>query len=92
MARLLLLLALTFSLAACADSEDQLNPTPDATPELADPDPDTPLDVDPLSRPDGQTMDDQTIDPVETGDEIGDRPLDGVETPEDAPPSAGGDQ
>lgn len=90
MSRLLLLLALAASLTACGDPE--VNATPDATPELADPDPDTPLDVDPLSRPDGQTMDDQTIDPVETGDEIGDRPLDGVETPEDAPPSAGGDQ
>ena len=88
MTRPLLLLALAGSLAACADSEVQ--PAPDATPELADPDPDTPFDVDPLSRQDGQTMDDQVIDPVETGDDIGDRPLDGVQTPPDAPPSAGG--
>ena len=88
MTRTLLLLALAGALVACSDPEVQDGP--DATPELADPDPDTPMDVDPLSRPDGQTMDDQTIDPVETGDEIGDRPLDGVETPADAPPSAGG--
>ncbi|WP_420455515.1 hypothetical protein [Rubrivirga sp.] len=32
---------------------DQVEPAPDATPELADPDADTPLDVDPLSRDDG---------------------------------------
>ena len=86
----LLLLALALGLAACAD-EPEFQTAPDATPELPDPDPDGFGDVDPLSRPDGQTADDQVIDPVETGQEVLDRPIEGIETPPDAPPSAGGD-
>ena len=83
---LLLLLALALPLGACAgDDASEFQPAPDATPELPDPDPDTILDVDPLSRQDGQTSDD-TFDEAETGQEVQDRPMDGLEeaaTPEE---------
>ena len=76
---LLLALGLAFVTAGCGPSDD-LEPTAnDPTPELADPDPeDGPFDVDPLSRQDGQTSDDTPIDPVETGGDIGDRPIEGI--------------
>ena len=83
---LLLLLALALPLGACADDEvPAVDPAPDATPELADPDPDTPLDVDPLSRQDGQTSDD-TFDENEVGQDVQDRPMDGLD--EAAPPDS----
>ncbi|MDT0631119.1 hypothetical protein RQM47_01800 [Rubrivirga sp. S365] len=82
----LLLLAAALPLAACADDEvPAVDPVPDATPELPDPDPDTILDVDPLSRQDGQTSDD-TFDENEVGQDIQDRPLDGLD--EAAPPDS----
>lgn len=67
----LLLLALALPLAACGD-DAELQTRPDATPELADPDPDGLLDVDPLSRSDGQTADDTFG--VETGDDLFESP------------------
>ena len=83
---LLLALALALPLGACAeDDASDFQPTPDATPELPDPDPDTVFDVDPLSRQDGQTSDD-TFDQPETGQEVQDRPLDGLD--EAAPPDS----
>ena len=81
MARLLaLLLALSLPLAACGPTET--DPTPDATPELADPDPeDGPFDVDPLSRDDGQTSDD-TFDETETGDDLFNTPVEEADSDE----------
>lgn len=70
----LLLLALSLPLAACGDSAEYQD-APDATPELADPDPDGPLDVDPLSRSDGQTDDDTFDEPAETGDDLFESPV-----------------
>ena len=91
MSRFLLLFALALPLAACGDGDlpadevPAVDPAPDATPELADPDPDTILDVDPLSRQDGQTSDD-TFDENEVGQDVQDRPLDGLD--EAAPPDS----
>ena len=87
MSRLLpLLFALALPLAACGGDEvPAVDPAPDATPELPDPDPDTILDVDPLSRQDGQTSDD-TFDDAEVGQDVQDRPLDGLD--EAAPPDS----
>ena len=83
MARLLaLLLALSLPLAACGPTETD---APDATGELADPDPaDGPLDVDPLSRDDGQTSDDD-FDTPEDGDDVFPTPVETDDPPiEDA--------
>lgn len=90
MPRLLpLLFAFALPLAACgdapADEVPAVDSAPDATPELPDPDPDTILDVDPLSRQDGQTSDD-TFDENEVGQDVQDRPLDGLD--EAAPPDS----
>ena len=81
--QLLLRLALfALPLTGCEPVETD---DPDATGELADPDPaDGPLDVDPLSRQDGQTTDDD-FDTAETGDVVFPTP---VET-EDPPISPG---
>ena len=82
----LLLFALALPLTACSEGDaPDVDPAPDATPELPDPDPDTPLDVDPLSRQDGQTSDD-TFDENEVGQDVQDRPLDGLD--EAAPPDS----
>ena len=76
---LLLALGLALATTGCSDEATNATSDPDPTPELADPDPDGPFDVDPLSRQDGQTSDDTPIDPVETGDEVMDRPIEGIE-------------
>lgn len=81
----LLLLAAALPLAACESEAPAIDPAPDATPELPDPDPDTPFDVDPLSRQDGQTSDD-TFDENEVGQDVQDRPLDGLD--QAAPPDS----
>lgn len=75
MLRLALLSLLALPLAACADDEADVadpavDPAPDATAELPDPDPDTPLDVDPLSRQDGLTSDEAALDSAETGEDV----------------------
>ncbi len=78
MLRLLLLAALTLPLSACG-GDDAIDPAPDGAPELADPDPDTPVDVDPLSRQDGQTSDEAALDSAEVGQEVFERPMDRLE-------------
>ncbi len=83
MNRLLLLFALALPLSACGP--DQVEPAPDATPELADPDADTPLDVDPLSRDDGQTIDDDMDGAAETGDDLFEAPVEDATPPVDEP-------
>ena len=76
----LLALAFALPLAACTDAGEQVDPVPDATPELPDPDPDTPLDVDPLSRDDGQTEDEAMMDSVEVGDDLFNAPVEEVDS------------
>ena len=81
---LLLLLALALPLSACGPQET--DPTPDATGELPDPDPeDGFMDVDPLSRDDGQTSDDD-FDEVETGDDLFNTPVETDNPPVDEVP------
>lgn len=75
----LFVLAASLSITACTDAGEQVDPAPDATPELADPDPDTPLDVDPLSRQDGQSSDEAAMDSVETGDDLFNSPVEDAE-------------
>ena len=75
----LFVLAASLSIAACTDAGEQVDPAPDATPELADPDPDTPLDVDPLSRQDGQSSDEAAMDSGETGDDLFNSPVEDAE-------------
>lgn len=70
----LLLAALSLPLAACgdvpADDVPAVDEAPDATPELDDPDRDDILDVDPLSRQDGQIEDELEAQDAEVGDEV----------------------
>lgn len=76
---LLLALGLAIATTGCGDQADDAPTANDPTPELADPDPeDGPFDVDPLSRQDGQTSDDTPIDPVETGDDVMENPIEGI--------------
>lgn len=81
MPRFLLLLALALPLAACGTEPTDV--APDPTPELADPDPDTPMDVDPLSRQDGQTSDDDFDAAPETGDDLFQAPVEDATPPID---------
>lgn len=86
MTRLLILLfALTLPLAACGPQET--DPDPDGTAELPDPDPsDPPGDVDPLSRDDGQTSDDDINEGApETGDDLFNAPIEDATPPVDEP-------
>lgn len=83
---LFLLAALALPLSACG-GEEALDPAPDGAPELPDPDPDTPLDVDPLSRQDGQSSDEAGLDSAEVGREVFDRPIEGVEPESPTDPS-----
>ena len=86
MSRFSLLLAFALPLAACADGEaPDVTTAPDAAQELPDPDPDTAFDVDPIARPDGQTSDD-TFDENEVGQDVQDRPMDGLD--QAAPPDS----
>ena len=89
MSRRWILLAAALPLTACSDEVPAVDPAPDATQELVDPDEDDILDVDPLSRQDGQTEDDSRG--AETGDEVlpsvGDRI-----TPDEVPERIDGEQ
>ena len=80
---LALLFALALPLSACGPN--QVEPAPDATQELPDPDPDTPLDVDPLSRDDGQSSDEAMADSVQTGDDLFNAPIEDETPPVDEP-------
>ena len=80
---LALLFALALPLAACGPTDT--DPTTDPTQELPDPDPDTPVDVDPLSRDDGQSSDEAAAGEAETGDDLFDAPVEDDTPPVDEP-------
>jgi hypothetical protein len=69
----LLVAALALPLAACEVPDDEVpavEEAPDPTAELPDPDEDDILDVDPLSRQDGQVEDELEAQDAEVGDEV----------------------
>lgn len=85
---LLLLFAFSLPLTACEPVETD---DPDATGELPDPDPsDPPGDVDPLSRDDGITSDDDALDQEnpETGQELFQSPVETQDPPIDEEPDS----